>query len=251
MATKTPSKAAEKAGPDFSIVVPVFDESGAAPALAREIAAAFAGRNFEILFVDDASRDGTRVALQALRSEIPQLRVLAHGRNAGQSRAVRTGVIAARAPIVITLDGDGQNDPADAPRLADRLAAGPKTLAMVGGVRVRRQDSFAKRAGSKFANGVRQALLKDAAADTGCGLKAFRRDAFLSLPYFDHIHRFLPALMLREGYQIDFEPVGHRPRQAGRSKYTNLGRLWASVSDLAGVVWLRTRARHPGEIAED
>jgi dolichol-phosphate mannosyltransferase len=251
MATKTPPKTAAKTVPDFSIVVPVFDESGAAPALAREIAAAFAGRDFEILFVDDASRDDTRAALQALRPEIPQLRVLAHGRNAGQSRAVRTGVLAARAPIVITLDGDGQNDPADAPRLADRLAAGPETLAMVGGVRVRRQDSFAKRAGSKFANGVRQALLKDAAADTGCGLKAFRRDAFLRLPYFDHIHRFLPALMLREGYQIEFEPVGHRPRQAGRSKYTNLGRLWASVSDLAGVVWLRTRARNPGEIAED
>ncbi len=251
MATKTPPKADAETGPDFSIVVPVFDESGAAPALAREIAAAFAGRDFEILFVDDASRDDTRAALQALRPEIPQLRVLAHGRNAGQSRAVRTGVLAARAPIVITLDGDGQNDPADAPRLADRLAAGPETLAMVGGVRVRRQDSFAKRAGSKFANGVRQALLKDAAADTGCGLKAFRRDAFLRLPYFDHIHRFLPALMLREGYQIEFEPVGHRPRQAGRSKYTNLGRLWASVSDLAGVVWLRTRARNPGEIAED
>ena len=236
--------------PAFSIVVPVFDEAGAAPALAREIAQAFAGRAFELIFVDDASRDGTRAALAAMSGEIPQLRVLHHARNAGQSRAIRTGVLAARAPIVVTLDGDGQNDPADAPRLADRLAAGPATLAMVGGVRVRRQDSLAKRWGSRFANGVRQALLKDDAADTGCGLKAFRREAFLRLPYFDHIHRFLPALMLREGYETAFEPVGHRPRQAGRSKYTNLGRLWASLSDLSGVIWLRSRARDPGAIDE-
>ena len=236
--------------PDFSIVVPVFDEAGAAPALAREIAAAFAGRAFELIFVDDASRDGTRAALESLRSEIPQLRVLRHGANAGQSRAIRTGVLAARAPIVVTLDGDGQNDPADAPRLADRLAAGPERLAMVGGVRVRRRDSLAKRWGSRLANGVRQSLLRDNAADTGCGLKAFRREAFLRLPYFDHIHRFLPALMLREGYETAFEPVGHRPRQSGQSKYNNLQRLWASVSDLSGVIWLRSRARDPGQVTE-
>ena len=236
--------------PDVSIVVPVFDEEGAAPELAREIAAAFAGRRYELIFVDDASRDGTRAALEALRGEIPALRLVAHGKNAGQSRAVRTGVIAACAPIVVTLDGDGQNDPADAPRLADRLAAGPPSLALVGGVRVKRRDTLAKRYASRFANGVRQALLHDAAADTGCGLKAFRREAFLRLPYFDHIHRFLPALMLREGYEAAFEPVGHRPRQAGKSKYTNLGRLWASLSDLAGVMWLNARARNPGEVTE-
>ena len=236
--------------PDVSIVVPVFDEEGAAPALAREIAAAFAGRRYELIFVDDASRDGTRAALAALRGEIPALRVVAHTKNAGQSRAVRTGVMAARAPIVVTLDGDGQNDPADAPRLADALAAGPANLALVGGVRVKRRDTLAKRYASRFANGVRQALLHDAAADTGCGLKAFRRAAFLRLPYFDHIHRFLPALMLREGYEAAFEPVGHRPRQAGRSKYTNLGRLWASFSDLAGVMWLNSRARNPGPVTE-
>ena len=178
------------------------------------------------------------------------MRVLAHGKNAGQSRAVRTGVLAARAPIVVTLDGDGQNDPADAPRLADHLAAGPASLALVGGVRVKRQDSAAKRYASRFANGVRQRLLKDTATDTGCGLKAFRREAFVRLPYFDHIHRFLPALMLREGYEVAFEPVGHRARQAGQSKYTNLGRLWASLSDLLGVMWLNTRSRLPGEVSE-
>ena len=236
--------------PEFSIVVPVFDEEGAAPALAREIAAAFAGEAFELIFVDDASRDGTRAALQALSAEIPQLRLLAHARNAGQSRAVRTGVLAARAPIVVTLDGDGQNDPADAPRLVDHLAAGPARLALVGGVRVKRQDSAAKRVASRLANGIRQSLLKDTAADTGCGLKAFRREAFLRLPYFDHIHRFLPALMLREGYEVAFEPVGHRPRQAGRSKYTNLGRLWVSFRDLSGVMWLISRGRNPGEVTE-
>jgi dolichol-phosphate mannosyltransferase len=151
---------------------------------------------------------------------------------------------------VVTLDGDGQNDPADAPRLADRLAAAPDSLAMVGGVRTKRQDTLAKRYASRFANGVRGALLNDAAADTGCGLKAFRRTAFLRLPYFDHLHRFLPALMLREGYEVAFEPVGHRQRQTGHSKYTNLGRLWASLSDLAGVMWLNSRARSPGAVTE-
>ncbi len=236
--------------PDVSVVVPVFDEEGAAPALAREIAAAFAGRAFELIFVDDASRDGTAAALAALQGEIPQLRLLAHAKNAGQSRAVRSGMMAARAPIVVTLDGDGQNDPADAPRLVDRLAAGPAQLALVGGVRVKRQDSMAKKLASRFANGVRQRLLNDSAADTGCGLKAMRRDAYLRLPYFDHQHRFLPALMIREGYELAFEPVGHRQRQTGRSKYTNLGRLWASFSDLSGVMWLNSRARNPGEVSE-
>ncbi len=232
--------------PDISVVVPVFDEEGAAPALAREIAVAFAGRRFEIIFVDDASRDGTRTALKALSAEIPELRVLGHRRNAGQSRAIRTGVLAARAPVVVTLDGDGQNDPADGPALADALAAGPPELALVGGERVKRQDSQAKKLASRVGNGVRKRLLKDTANDTGCGLKAFRREAFLRLPYFDHIHRYLPALMLREGYHVEFRPVNHRHRQTGRSKYTNLGRLAASLSDLFGVMWLQSRARNPG-----
>lgn len=236
--------------PDISVVVPVFDEEGAAAALAREIAAAFAGRSFEIIFVDDASRDGTRAALKALSAEIPQLRVLAHARNSGQSRSIRTGVIAARAPIVVTLDGDGQNDPADGPGLVDALTAGPAELVLVGGERVKRQDSQAKKWASKVGNGVRKRLLRDTANDTGCGLKAFRRDAFLRLPYFDHIHRYLPALMLREGYEVEFRPVNHRHRQTGQSKYTNLGRLAASFSDLLGVMWLQSRARKPGAIDE-
>lgn len=236
--------------PEVSVVVPVFNEEGAAVPLALEIAAAFAGRPHEIVFVDDASRDGTRAALTAAKAQLPQLRVLGHGTNAGQSRAVRTGVTAARAPVVVTLDGDGQNDPADAPRLADRLRAAPEAVGLVGGVRRKRQDSGAKRWASRTANGVRKRLLNDQADDTGCGLKAFRREAFLRLPYFDHMHRYLPALMLREGYQVAFETVGHRRRTTGASKYTNLGRLWASLSDLLGVMWLRTRARDPGGAVE-
>lgn len=236
--------------PDISVVVPVFDEEGAAPALAREIAAAFRGRDFEIVFVDDASRDGTRAALQALKAEIPQLRLVGHRKNAGQSRAIRTGVLAARGEVVVTLDGDGQNDPADGPALVDALLAGPPDLAMVGGERVKRQDSRAKKIASKVGNGVRKRLLKDTANDTGCGLKAFRREAFLRLPYFDHMHRYLPALMIREGFRSEFRPVNHRHRQTGRSKYTNLGRLWASLSDLAGVMWLQSRARIPGGFDE-
>ncbi|CAN7553224.1 glycosyltransferase family 2 protein [Phenylobacterium sp. LjRoot225] len=236
--------------PDISVVIPVFDEEGAAPGLAREVARAFAGRSFELIFVNDASRDATRAVLGALSAEIPQLRVLSHAKNAGQSRAIRTGVLNARGAIIVTLDGDGQNDPADGPALVDALMAGPPELALVGGERVKRQDSRAKKIGSRIGNGVRRRLLKDTANDTGCGLKAFRREAFLRLPYFDHIHRYLPALMLREGYRTAFRPVNHRHRQTGRSKYTNLGRLWASVSDLMGVIWLQSRARNPGMVEE-
>jgi glycosyltransferase involved in cell wall biosynthesis len=235
---------------EISVVVPVFNEEGAVDDLAREIAAAFSGWRYEILFVNDASGDATGGRLAALQLEIPALRVLSHRRNAGQSRAIRTGVEAARAPIVVMLDGDGQNDPADAPRLARALMAGPASLGMVSGERRVRRDSPGKRWASRVANAVRRRVLNDRAADTGCGLKAFRREAFLALPYFDHLHRYLPALMIREGYQVAFEPVSHRPRRSGRSKYTNLGRLGASLFDLAGVVWLHRRSRDPGGVDE-
>lgn len=231
--------------PQISVVVPVFDEEGAAPDLAREIAAAFEGRNYEMIFVDDRSRDATLAVMTAMKAEFPALRVLSHRKNSGQSRSIRTGILAARGEVILTLDGDGQNDPADGPVLVDALLAGPPDLALVGGERVKRQDSQAKKIASRFGNGVRKRLLKDTANDTGCGLKAFRREAFLRLPYFDHIHRYIPALMLREGYQVDFRAVNHRHRQTGQSKYTNFGRLMASVSDLLGVMWLQTRARNP------
>jgi glycosyltransferase involved in cell wall biosynthesis len=238
------------APPEISVVVPVFNEEGAAADLAREIATAFAGRDHEILFVDDASRDATLKSLTAVQGEIPQLRVLRHGANAGQSRAIRSGVLAARGAIIVTLDGDGQNDPADGPSLVDLLVAGGPGLGLVGGERVKRQDSAAKRFASRIGNATRKRLLRDSANDTGCGLKAFWREAYLRLPYFDHIHRYLPAMMLREGYRTAFAPVNHRPRQTGASKYTNLGRLWASVSDLAGVMWLQRRSRKAGAVEE-
>lgn len=236
--------------PDISIVVPVHDEAGAAGPLAREIAAAFAGRSHEIIFVDDASRDTTLSELRALTSEIPTLRVLGHATNAGQSRAVRTGVLAARGDVVVTLDGDGQNPPADAPKLVDALLSAPPQVALVGGVRQKRQDSEAKLWASRWANRIRKRLLGDDADDTGCGLKAFRRHVFLRLPYFDHIHRYLPALVIREGYENRYLPIGHRHRDTGRSKYTNWGRLKASFSDILGVMWLKSRSRRPGPVTE-
>jgi dolichol-phosphate mannosyltransferase len=224
-----------------SVVVPVKDEAENVAALAREIAAALKDRpDHEIIFVDDGSSDGTAERLTALRGEIPQLRVLRHGRNLGQSRAIRSGVMAARGAIIATLDGDGQNDPADIPKLLQLLDSDPR-LGLVSGVRVKRQDTASRKLASRFGNSLRNALLKDGAADTGCGLKAMRRSAFLALPYFDHIHRYLIALVQREGWKVAYVPVHHRARMAGRSKYTNFGRLLVSVNDLLGVRWLMRR----------
>ena len=233
----------------LSVVVPVKDEAENVAPLAREIAAAVAGKNAEIIFVDDGSRDGTTEALTALKSEIPSLRVLQHARNLGQSRAIRTGVRAARAEIVVTLDGDGQNDPMDIPKLLALLRQF-QGLGVVSGVRARRRDTASRRVASRLANAVRQSLLKDGAADTGCGLKAFHREAFLALPYFDHIHRYIITLMLREGYEVRFVEVNHRPRAHGRSKYTNLGRMIVSINDLLGVRWLQRRYRGRTEARE-
>jgi glycosyltransferase involved in cell wall biosynthesis len=236
--------------PEISILVPVLDEEGNVAALAREIDRAFAGQAYEMIFVDDASGDGTRAALMALKRDMPALRVLAHGRNAGQSRALRTGALAARGSILVTLDGDGQNDPADAPRLVERLRAGGPGLGLVGGLRLKRRDRWSKRLGSRIGNAVRRRLLRDEAVDTGCGLKAMQREAFLRLPYFDHMHRYIPALIKREGLRAEYVEVSHRPRPWGRSKYTNWQRLWASLGDLVGVVWLLNRSRPPGDVAE-
>jgi glycosyltransferase involved in cell wall biosynthesis len=203
----------------------------------------------EIIFIDDGSTDGTAQALTGLKTEIPQLRVLRHARNLGQSRGIRTGVQAAKGEIIVTLDGDGQNDPADIPRLLQALKADPE-LGMVSGIRVKRRDRASRRLASRVGNGFRNWLLGDGASDTGCGLKAFRRQAFLDLPYFDHLHRFLIALMLREGVGVSYVPVNHRPRLTGRSKYTNFGRLLVSVHDLLGVRWLQRRHRGKSEIRE-
>lgn len=240
--------------PELSVVVPVKDEVDNAVPLLMEICTALRGKTtFEVLFVDDASKDGTAEALLAARTQAPELRVLKHRRNSGQSRAVRTGVIAARGRLVATLDGDGQNDPADIPLLLAvwaREEGMDKGLGLVAGQRIKREDNWIKRVSSRVGNGVRQWLLKDGTRDTGCGLKLFARDAFLSLPYFDHIHRFMPAMMLREGYRISHADVRHRPRSHGTSKYGTLDRLLVSLSDLVGVRWLLRRSRRPEGIEE-
>ena len=237
---------------EFSVVVPVHNESGNVETLATEIARALDGRAFEMIFVDDASTDDTRVELAALKSRFPMLRVLGHRKNAGQSRAIRSGILAARGPVVGTLDGDGQNDPADLPALYARLTGNdaPENLVMVAGERLGRKDSAAKRHASRLANSIRKRLLRDNANDTGCGLKVFYRDAFLHLPYFDHMHRYLPALMRREGFAVTFVPVSHRQRLHGNSKYTNWQRAIVAVRDILGVIWLNARARQPLEITE-
>jgi dolichol-phosphate mannosyltransferase len=235
----------------ISVVVPVKDEAGNVVPLAREIAAAMNSEAYEMIFVDDGSSDSTAAELLRLKPELP-LRVISHGRNLGQSRALRTGVRAARADIVVMLDGDGQNDPADIPALvaAFRAGADDPSFAMMAGERRQRQDNWKKRAASRLANRIRRRLLNDHAKDTGCGLKAFRRESFLTLPYFDHMHRYLISLMLREGYRVEFLPVNHRPRGAGRSKYGVWDRLAVGVSDLAGVMWLNRRYRGPAHPKE-
>jgi dolichol-phosphate mannosyltransferase len=227
----------------LSVVVPVKDEAGNAAALARDIAANMVGRPHEIIFVDDGSSDGTVAELLSLKSEMRQLRVVQHNRNFGQSRAIRTGVRAAVGPIIVTLDGDGQNDPADIGKLLTVLESASESdhVGMVSGIRMNRQDPSNRKLAAEVASRFRRSMLKDGAVDTGCGLKAFRRDAYLALPYFDHMHRFLIALMLREGYDVRYVEVRHRPRQHGHSKYNNLHRAFVGLIDTFGVRWLQRR----------
>ncbi len=240
--------------PIYSIIVPMKNEAPNIDSLVGEIQAAFAGRSsYEVVFVDDGSTDATPEVLKAACARTPMLRGLRHADNAGQSAAIRTGVRAARGQLIVTMDGDGQNDPADIPRLIEKfreaLVTDPKT-GMVAGQRRERKDSASKKMASVLANTIRRALLSDGTADTGCSLKIFPRALFLELPYFDHMHRYLPALVQREGLHVAFLDVGHRPRRAGRSNYTNLGRLLDSLDDLFGVMWLRKRRRLPGAVTE-
>lgn len=232
------------AQPALSVVVPVHNEEDNIAPLVGEIVTALRGvLPFEIVYVDDASRDATVARLRALQATTPELRVLRHASNSGQSAAIRNGVKAARAPWIATLDGDGQNDPADIPKLLARRDTAPREVKLFAGWRVQRQDSGSKRWASKWANAIRARLLRDDTPDTGCGIKLFEREAFLDLPGFDHMHRYLPALMQRAGWRTVSVPVNHRHRTAGVSKYNNLQRALVGIRDLRGVAWLIARNR--------
>ena len=237
--------------PAVAVVVPVRNEAGNVAPLIDEIAAALAGRAFEIVYVNDGSTDGTAAELAALMRERPYLREVRHAQSCGQSAAVRTGVAAARAPVVVTLDGDGQNDPAFLPALVDAVAQGSARVGLAAGQRVGRKATAFKRFQSRVANRVRGAILRDGTRDTGCGLKAFRREVFLALPYFDGLHRFLPALVRRDGYDVVYVDVIDRERRHGVSNYGMWDRLWVGILDLAGVWWLLRRRRRVPQVSED
>ncbi len=237
----------------LSLVVPVHNEADNIQPLVAEIRAALDGvAEYELIYVDDGSNDASVQRLTELRANFSQLRVIRHQNSYGQSTAVMSGVKAARSEWIVTLDGDGQNDPADIPKLLALLDdhARPDNLQLVGGQRRKRQDSWLKRFSSRVANAVRSRLLKDNTHDTGCGLKLFSRAAFLALPQFDHMHRFLPALILRNGGQVSYVEVNHRARVRGKSKYGVSNRLWVGIVDLLGVMWLQRRIKQPVIIEE-
>ena len=232
----------------LSVVVPVKNEAENIEPLIREIVAAVSTlADYEIVYVDDGSTDATLAELKRLAAELPQLRIVRHQASCGQSTAITSGTLAARFDWIATLDGDGQNDPADIPALLARLRASDATenLHMLAGWRANRRDTWFRRFSSRVANGVRSNLLKDATPDTGCGLKVFSRATFLRLPYFDHMHRFLPALVQRHGGRVESVVVNHRPRERGTSKYGLHNRLWVGIVDLFGVMWLIRRAKKP------
>lgn len=235
--------------PDISVIVPVCNEAENIAPLIEEIAAALPGADeTEILYVDDGSTDDTALTLKRCREMYPQLRVLRHGERAGQSCAIRTGVLAARGRLICVLDGDGQNDPADLPRLiavyAEATATG-EAVGMVMGEREKRQDSAFRRFISRVANSLNRTILGHEARDVGCGLKVVPREVFLRLPYFDHMHRFMPALIAREDFTVRYVRVNHRARPRGMSKYGTIERALAGIVDLIGVYWLRRRSKRP------
>ena len=242
---------ASGAPPAVSVVVPVRNEAGNIAPLVTEIATALGkGPSFEIVYVNDGSTDRTESELTLLMASRPWLRQVKHESSCGQSAAVSTGVLHARAAVIVTLDGDGQNDPAFIPALLKELAAGAPRVGLIAGQRVGRQATGFKKLQSRIANAVRGAVLRDGTRDTGCGLKAFRRDVFLALPFFDGLHRFLPALVRREGYDIGYVDVVDRPRRAGMSNYGMWDRLWVGILDLIGVWWLIRRRRNLPRVLE-
>ena len=232
---------------DFSIVIPVCNESGNVEPLGGEIRDALGDAyDYEVVFVDDGSTDDTAARIAAMAGDWPRVRLVRHARNAGQSAGLRSGVAAARAPWIVTMDGDRQNDPADIPALwqAAHGADGGGTI-MIVGHRTNRRDTWSRRVGSRIANRVRGGLLQDQTPDSACGLKLFPRALYLDMPYFDHMHRFLPALARRHGATVRSLPVNHRARHTGTSHYTNWGRLWVGIVDLLGVMWLIRRGGLP------
>jgi dolichol-phosphate mannosyltransferase len=236
--------------PAVSVIVPVRNEAGNIAPLVAEIAAAMAGRRFEVVYVNDGSTDGTGAELKRLQAQHPWLRQIRHAQSCGQSAALRTGMMAARAPVIVTLDGDGQNDPAFLPKLVDALNDGAPRIGLIAGQRVGRKATGFKKLQSRIANVVRGAILRDGTRDSGCGLKAFRRDLGLTLPYFDGLHRFLPALVRREGREVGYVDVIDRPRHSGTSNYGMWDRLWVGILDLGGVWWLIRRRKRVPEISE-
>ena len=234
----------------ISVIVPVRNEAENIAPLVAEIAAALAGMRFEVIYVNDGSTDGSAAELVRLKSLHPWLREVRHASSCGQSAALRTGIQRARGAILVTLDGDGQNDPAFLPKLIAALEQGAPWIGLIAGQRVGRKASAFKRFQSRFANAVRGAILRDGTRDSGCGLKAFPRDVGLALPYFDGLHRFLPALVRREGRDIGYIDVVDRPRQHGVSNYGFFDRLWVGILDLCGVWWLIRRKKRVPEISE-
>jgi len=235
--------------PAVSVVVPVKNEAGNIAPLVAEIATALQDRAFEVVYVNDGSGDATEQELRGLMAERPWLRQIRHAQSCGQSAAIRTGVAVARAGLVVTIDGDGQNDPAFIPALIAAFNAGAPRIGLIAGQRAARKATGFKKLQSRVANGIRSAVLKDGTRDTGCGLKAFRRDLFLSLPYFDGLHRFLPALVRREGFDVGYIEVFDRPRRHGTSNYGFWDRLWIGMVDLFGVWWLiRRKKRVPQSV---
>jgi len=236
---------------DVSIVVPVRNEAENIGPLIAEIAAALDGRwKYEIIYVNDGSTDATAERIAAIMKQRENLRQISHATSSGQSAAVRSGVRAACGAIVATLDGDGQNNPAFLPDLISAIEKGGERVGLVAGQRVGRKDTGFKKIQSRIANGVRNGILRDGTRDTGCGLKAFRREVFLMMPYFDGLHRFLPALVRREGYDIAYVEVTDRPRRSGVSNYGFFDRLWIGIMDLAGVWWL-IRRKKPTPVATE
>ena len=244
--------ATEGGPPGFSIVIAVFNEADNVVPVTEELLRAVGAMGpFELIYVDDGSSDGTADRLRALRAQGGPIRILRHDRRCGKTAALVTGIAAARAPWIVTMDGDGQDDPGEIPGMLQAAWSDEKSSPLVAGIRTRRNDPLPRRLATRFANGLRQMLLSDGCPDTACGFKVFRRDVFLRLPAFEGMHRFLPALFQTYGHPLVCYPVAHRARLKGRSKYTNFGRAMVGVADLLGVIWLRRRSHVPARVAED